>query len=255
MRSARGPAQVALSLLLLLTIGACGSGNSQPPKPTAKAAIAGHDVRLTLKGGDATIHVPPVPSGIGVVVLHGFLESVKEPMEQGWSTSSDRHGFTTIYLDRSISWNAGLCCGDASVDKRDDVSWLVSAIDQIRTRFQLTTVYLAGNSNGAMMVERLVAERPDVSSRFALWASAPEMPTAGTWSGHGYLFARTDDPVVPRAGGTVVIGGLATRIRPAAATKTWLPDAQLTVTLIKGYGHGTPADWPELAWAALSKPQ
>ena len=184
-----------------------------------------------------------------------FLESVKEPMAQGWSTSSDRHGFTTIYLDRSISWNAGLCCGDASVDKRDDVSWLVAAIDQMRTKFQLTTIYLAGNSNGAMMIERLVAERPDVSSRFALWASAPEMPTAGKWDGNGYLFARTNDPVVPRVGGTVVIGGLATRIRPAAATSTWLPDAHLTVTLINGFGHGPPANWPELAWAALSKPQ
>ena len=121
--------------------------------------------------------MPAHPTGIGVVVLHGFLETVAIPVTQGWSASSDRHGFVAIYPGRGYSWNAGLCCDSASAAKRDDVSWLVTAIDTARSRYGLKTIYLAGNSNGGMMVERLLAERPTVSNRFAVWAAAPEMPS------------------------------------------------------------------------------
>jgi poly(3-hydroxybutyrate) depolymerase len=239
--------------LVLLVLAACGGGSG---RPAARASVdTGRDVHLDVPGGDVTVHVPAKASHIGMVVLHGFLESQKEVIDQGWSGASDRHGFIAIYPNRSISWNAGVCCGDASVTKRDDVSWLVTTLDKMRTEFGLSAIYLAGNSNGGMMIERLLAERPNVSDRFALWAAAPEMPIRGTWAGHGYLFARTLDPVVPRAGGVATIGGLRTRIRPSADTGKWLIGAHLTFDFTTGYGHGTPAGWPDVAWAALSKPQ
>jgi poly(3-hydroxybutyrate) depolymerase len=238
-------------VLLVLLVAACGAHAPAAPSPREPAARA-HDELFSVGDGQVGAHVPAHPTRIGVVVLHGFLETIDIPVAQGWSASSDRHGFVAIYPGRTDSWNAGLCCAAASVAKRDDVSWLAAAINVARSRYGLTTIYLAGNSNGGMMVERLVAERPTVSNHFAVWAAAPEMPTAGRWPGDGNLFSGTDDLVIPRQGGRVVIGGVLALIRPAANTGQWLKGAQLRQTIIPGAGHAPPADWPELAWAALS---
>ena len=233
-------------------VAACGAPAPSAPSGRESAASA-HDNLFSVGDGQVSVHVPAHPSSIGVVVLHGFLETVAIPVTQGWSASSDRHGFVAIYLGRGDSWNAGLCCDSASAAKRDDVSWLVAAIDIVRSKFGLKTIYLAGNSNGGMMVERLVAERPSVSNRFAVWAAAPEMPVAGYWTGDGNLFAGTDDLIIPRQGGRVVIGGVIAPIGPASSTGRWLKGAQLRQTLIPGQGHAPPADWPELAWPAVSR--
>jgi poly(3-hydroxybutyrate) depolymerase len=187
-----------------------------------------------------------------VVVLHGLLEDVETPVVQGWSATSDRHHFVAIYPGRGDSWNAGLCCDSASASKRDDVTWLVNAIDLARSKYHLKTIYLAGNSNGGMMVERLLAERPAVSNRFAVWAAAPEMPRAGHWTGSGSLFAGNGDIIVPAQGGRIIIAGIDTTIRPANVTGSWLQGAHLRRTVVPGEAHAPPADWPERAWAALS---
>ncbi len=239
-------------VLLAALLTACSAHAPSVPSPRASVPRA-HDFLFSVGDGQVSVHVPAHPTGIGVVVLHGFLETVAIPVTQGWSASSDRHGFVAIYPGRGYSWNAGLCCDSASAAKRDDVSWLVTAIDTARSRYGLKTIYLAGNSNGGMMVERLLAERPRVSNRFAVWAAAPEMPVAGYWSGYGALFAGTDDRVISRKGGRVTIGGVPAVIRPAASTGRWLKGAHLSQTILPGQGHAPPADWPELAWAALSR--
>lgn len=245
-------ASAGVVVLLALLVAACSA--HAPPVPSPRTPVpSAHDDLFSVGDGQVSVHVPAHPTSIGVVVLHGFLETVAIPVTQGWSASSDRHGFVAIYLGRGDSWNAGLCCDSASAAKRDDVSWLVTAIGIARSRYGLKTIYLAGNSNGGMMVERLLAERPSVSNRFAVWAAAPEMPSAGNWSGFGTLFAGTADLVIPRQGGRVVIGGILASIRPAASTGRWLKGAHLRQTLLPGEGHAPPADWPELAWAALSK--
>jgi poly(3-hydroxybutyrate) depolymerase len=242
---------LSLALVVLL-VTACGAPAQSVPSGHQSTSSA-HDDQFSVGDGQVGVHVPAHPTRIGVVVLHGFLETVATPVTQGWSASSDRHGFVAIYPGRGDSWNAGLCCDSASDSKRDDVSWLVSAINIARSRYGLKTIYLAGNSNGGMMVERLLAERPSVSNRFAVWAAAPEMPVAGHWTGYGNLFAGTDDLIVPRQGGRVVIGGVLASIRPAQSTSRWLQGAHLRQTFIPGQGHAPPADWPETAWAALSQ--
>jgi poly(3-hydroxybutyrate) depolymerase len=240
-------------VLVALLVAACGASHAAPSVPSARASAASaHDDLFSVGDGQVSVHVPAHPTGIGVVVLHGFLETVAIPVTQGWSASSDRHGFVAIYPGRGDSWNAGLCCDSASAAKRDDVSWLVTAINIARSRYGLKTIYLAGNSNGGMMVERLLAERPSVSNRFAVWAAAPEMPVAGYWTGEGSLFSGTDDLIIPRHGGRVVIGGILAVIRPAASTGRWLKGAHLHQTVIPGQAHAPPPDWPEIAWSALS---
>ena len=214
-------------------------------------AVAAVDEHLTVEDGDVAVHVPTGHSSIGVVVLHSLGNSAQEPVTQGWSTLSDREGFVGIYPERGDSWNAGLCCGVAQQTGRDDVAWLSEVIDEARAQYGLSTIYLVGFSNGGMMAERFAAEQPWVSSCLAVWGSAPEMPTAGTWQGKAFLYDGKLDIIVPPQGGHIWIGGRATLIRPALATGLWLRGAQLHWIEVPGYGHAPTPDWPQRVWKAF----
>jgi poly(3-hydroxybutyrate) depolymerase len=213
----------------------------------------GRDDHLTVSGATVVAHVPSQATRTAVIVLHSLGHTWHEPVDQGWSTASDQHGFIAVYPDRGGSWNAGLCCGGAAAQGSDDVTWLESVVQVVRLKYGLTTVYFAGFSNGGMMVERLLAERPQLSSRFAVWGAAPEMPVAGHWTGMGSLYDGAGDTTVPWAGGTVTIGGVPVQIRPSQATGSWLIGARLHGEVIKGYGHSPAPNWPELAWRSLQR--
>jgi polyhydroxybutyrate depolymerase len=212
------------------------------------------DDHLVVSDGDVSIHLPPHHSDVGVVVLHSLGNSAAEPPAQGWSKLSDSKGFVGIYPERGDSWNAGLCCGTAAATDRDDVTWLAAVIAQVRARYGLKFIYLAGFSNGGMMVERFVVEQPDVSSCFAVWGAAPEMPQGGYWPGQGTIFDGALDNIVPASGGIVMIGDPLepAAIRPVAQTGDWLRGAQIRHVVVPGYGHKPPLDWPERAWSALA---
>jgi poly(3-hydroxybutyrate) depolymerase len=236
-----------LIAILLLVVTAAA------PAVLKSAPLSPQDTEFPYTDGRVFVHVPPHASRIGVLVLHSRGHTAAEPVAQGWSATADRHGFVAIYPERGVSWNAGLCCGTAAADERDDVSWLVGLIANVRARYHLSAIYLAGFSNGGMMVERLVAEEPGISDRFAVWGAAPEMPTPGFWSGVGDLFEGSHDALVPRFGGTVTFDGATTQIRPATDTASWIRLAQLRTHVIAGWGHPPPPAWPELAWAALAR--
>lgn len=237
-----------LLLIGLLGVTACtGGGAALHLTSTGQASVASAST-----SGHVTAHVPANPTTVGVVVLHSYGHDDTEPVEQGWSAASDRYGFVALYPSRSDSWNAGLCCGTAAATDRDDVSWLVTAIENAKRRYGLRTVYLAGVSNGGMMAERLVAEHPEVSGRIVTWGSAPEMPRPGTWSGIGTLYTGELDRTVPVEGGVRVIGQQSTVMRPALSTAAWLPVAHLQSIVVPGDRHEPPADWPDRAWQALT---
>jgi polyhydroxybutyrate depolymerase len=236
---------LGIVLAAVLVSAACGSGRDET---RTVLNSTGTDT------GRIVAHVPQHATTTGVVVLHSFAHLDGEPVAQGWSSASDHYGFVALYPARDGSWNAGLCCGPAAASARDDVGWLAAAISDARKRYRLTTIYLTGFSNGAMMVERLVAERPAVATRFAVWGGAPEMPESGRWLGKGALYSGALDTQVPIRGGTVLVGGQPTLIRPATASGTWLLGAHLQQIVVPGVGHTPPAGWPELAWRALSAP-
>jgi poly(3-hydroxybutyrate) depolymerase len=215
-------------------------------------SVKGRDESLKLGDGAIAVHIPAEHTRVGVVVLHSLYNGTKELLAQGWSTSSDLHHFVAIYPRRGDSWNAGLCCGDAAAADRDDVSWLTSVIQLARLRYGLTSIYLAGNSTGGMMAERLVAERPWISSRIAVWGGAPEMPVAAKWPGIAIIYDGVKDKTVPYNGGTVTIAGVPVVIRPALTTGDWLLGAHLKGILVAGAGHVPAPYWPELAWKTFS---
>jgi poly(3-hydroxybutyrate) depolymerase len=219
----------------------------------ACAKPVAQDAYLTFGDGGVHVHVPAKHGSIGVVVLHSLHHTYTEGIDQGWSKLADEKGFTAIYPGRDGAWNAGLCCAGAATTERDDVSWLTNVINTTKDRYHLKKIYLVGNSNGGMMVERLLAERPYLSDRFAVWASAPEMPTPGRWYGTGIIFDGVKDKTVPRAGGRSYIGGHATIVRPASATKNWLVGANLRQIVVPGAGHVPEPGWPTTAWRELTR--
>jgi pimeloyl-ACP methyl ester carboxylesterase len=166
---------------LLVAIALLVATVAAPVTPRSRLGTSA-DVSFTYEDGSVLVHLPAHAARIGVIVLHSFGHTAAEPASQGWSTAADRHRFVALYPERGTSWNAGLCCGSAADEQRDDVSWLAGAITLAQTKYHLQTIYLVGFSNGGMMVERLVAERPELSDRFAVWGAAPEMPSGGHWT-------------------------------------------------------------------------
>lgn len=239
-------ALLAIAVIAAL-LASCGAAAPVPVQTS-------RDDHSVVADGDVIVHVPAHHSDIGVVVLHSLGSSAAEPPEQGWSRLSDSKGFVGIYPERGDSWNAGLCCGAAAAENRNDVVWLARVIAEARSNYGLKTFYLAGFSNGGMMVERLVVERPEVSQCFAVWGAAPEMPKAGDWPGQGTIFDGVLDTIVPAAGGKVPIGVplTVTSIRPVAQTGDWIRGAHIHHVVVPGYGHKPPPNWPERAWNALA---
>jgi poly(3-hydroxybutyrate) depolymerase len=244
------PARVLVTLTALVVTLALAASCRAAPVTTQPS----RDDHRVVGDGDVIIHVPPHHSDVGVVVLHRLGTYAAEPAAQGWSRESDSQGFVGIYPERGDSWNAGLCCGKAAATGRDDVAWLADVIAEVSSSYGLKTVYLAGFSNGGMMVERFVVERPDVSGCFAVWGAAPEMPQGGYWPGQGTIFDGAVDNIVPASGGRVRIGlpPEITTIRPVAQTGDWLRGARIRRVVVPGYGHKPPPNWPERAWSALA---
>jgi polyhydroxybutyrate depolymerase len=233
----------------------------------AGPAVAG-DRRVSISGGYYVAHRPPTPGPWLVVVLHSLGHDEREPITHGWSRLADAKGFTVVYPSRpDRSWNAGLCCGEATDPARsllegrpirsagrDDVAWLAQVIADAQARWRPRHVAVAGTSAGGMMAERLLAARPSLSDRMAVWGSAPEMPFPGSWSGRVWIGHGALDTTVPWAGGTVTLADHQVVIRPGQATRTYLPAAHLSAHVYTGVGHASPAWWPSRAWAALSAP-
>ena len=236
-------------LAALLAVSACAqpAAGNRPPPQTLRPTSSAPPVQTQI-----VVHVPTRHTSIGVVVLHSALHGPAELIAQGWNAAADRHGFIVYYPTRGSDWNAGLCCGTAAKQNRDDVGWLTKQIAAFKVKYRLLAVYLAGNSNGGMMVERLVSQEPSISKRFAVWAAAPEMTYQGNWKGQGFLYHGADDTTVPVTGGNVVIEGIPTHIKPLTQTGKCLPDAQLVTVTLPRLGHSPPPNWPELAWSALS---
>jgi poly(3-hydroxybutyrate) depolymerase len=202
------------------------------------------------------VYAAKAPAGyrpVMVVVLHSRGKDWREPAVGGWSALADARRFVAVYpVAPDGSWNAGLCCGPASMVGRDDGRYLAEVIADARRRWPVQRVYLAGTSNGGMMVERLVAERPWLTARAAVWGSAPQMPRPGRWSGRLWIGHGAGDTVVPW-GGAPSVAWCGCPIRPAQATRTYLPAARLGGHLYAGVGHAAPAWWPAAAWASFGR--
>ena len=208
--------------------------------------------RFTLPSGRSYTAWKDVPTvTTAILVLHSYNHTDAEPITQGWLDTAARHNFLAVFPNGNGSWNAGLCCGTARSTGRDDVGYLADVIADVRARWHPARTYLAGWSNGGMMVERLVVERPELVTRFVVAGSAPEMPAPGAWPGRGWIYHGGGDTTVPWAG-TPNASWCGCEIRSGRKTPNYLTGASLWAMVDPNRGHAPPPHWPELAYGRLT---
>jgi polyhydroxybutyrate depolymerase len=141
------------------------------------------------------------------------------------------------------NWNDLRRGGQVRQSTADDVGFLTALLDWTEDRYQTDSerIYVTGASNGGMMTQRLILERPErVTAAVALISALPEVsvPLPDPKGVVPLLLINgTEDPLVPWKGGTV--GHNRGKVRSGEATATfwvganhaspqplvkWLPD-------------------------------
>ena len=160
-----------------------------------------HEFSLTHKAIKRSylVRMPPRASANAplpvVLNFHGGGGNAKT---QKWYSrmdeTADREGFIAVYPngtggfgDRLLTWNAGNCCGEAALNRVDDVGFALAVLDDLarRTPVDSTRIYATGLSNGSMMAYRFAAEASDrvaavagVAGAMTLLDFAPKLPVA-----------------------------------------------------------------------------
>ena len=72
-------------------------------------------------------------------------------------------------FDILATWNAGKCCGYARDIDSDDVGYTKVVIADLKNRFNIldNQIFATGFSNGALMVQRLACELPEILTAVA----------------------------------------------------------------------------------------
>jgi polyhydroxybutyrate depolymerase len=129
-----------------------------------------------------------------VILLHGGGGSAQGAAKKSQlSPKADEEGFIAVYPngtgilpDRSLTWNAGYCCGYALQHNVNDVGFIRALIEKLQKELKIDPkrIYATGISNGGMMSYRLGAELSEVIAAIA--------PVAGSIGGR----VTPDSPLV-----------------------------------------------------------
>ena len=121
-----------------------------------------------------------------IIAMHGGFGSASNLQNQSQlSVTADKENFIVVYPEGVKSplgirtWNAGGCCGYASLTDIDDVGFISALIDSLADRYAIDTqrVYATGMSNGGFMSYRLACELPDKIAAIAPVAASMSMVT------------------------------------------------------------------------------
>ncbi|MGH7594780.1 MAG: T9SS type A sorting domain-containing protein [bacterium] len=102
---------------------------------------------------------PPVPLGIALHEFSGSAASFQTIT--AFSAKANAEGFIVVYPNGiSGSWTGGGCCGAAMTNNLDDAGFINALIDTLAGQYHidLTRIFVAGFSNGAILAYRLAAE-------------------------------------------------------------------------------------------------
>ena len=161
------------------------------------------------------------PNSPAVILLHGYGDFPRM-MEtySGFSFLADKEGFLVVYpygtnseVDKSLSWNAGFCCGTALFNLVNDVNFLQELKSYLVKKYEVdpNKIYLAGFSNGALLTLKIAAEKPEMFAAYG--AMAVSVGGQGLGSDCWVYFPKpkiaprvimihgTNDPAVPYEGG------------------------------------------------------
>ena len=156
-----------------------------------------------------------------VVALHGVSFGARMmELNTGLSRLADKEGFIVVYPYGTrqnkfslYSWDSKFCCKFAFEKRVDDVGFVASLINQVKSEYGVdgSRVFLTGHSNGGMLAHLVALKHPDKVKALATVSSA----IGGTLLKEGdfYLPEKTysptpvllinskDDPFVPFDGG------------------------------------------------------
>jgi len=167
--------------LLALAMTSCSKDESRPtedaaaPLQTTFGGARPVDIRVPA-GYDASRPAPLL------LALHGYGSSGRfNDITMKLTTIADAKGFIYVAPDGTrdskdlLFWNATDECCDYDKSGVDDVGYLTSLVDEIRTVYAIDTkrVFVVGHSNGAFMANRLACDRADVFAAIVSWAGAP----------------------------------------------------------------------------------
>ena len=142
-----------------------------------------------------------------LVVLHGGLGTARTgAWDSRMSSQADKDGFVAVYPSGYLrTWNAGECCGLARRKDIDDVAFIRTLIEKLKSELSIDPdrVYVTGISNGGMMAYRLGRELSDQIAAIApIEACMYSTPVKGNDAVSVVAFHGTGDHVVPYDGGT-----------------------------------------------------
>jgi poly(3-hydroxybutyrate) depolymerase len=201
---------------------AMGAGDTQERSGDPRV---GKEVELNYEGRRLYVHLPEKVAEEGkralVIVLHGGLGNAERIVnlnaERGMNldAESEKYGFVVAYLNGTPvtrmlgedkkGWNAGICCGQPSIKKVDDVNYITGAVKYLAEKYGVDPkrVYGVGHSNGAMMTQRMICET-DVYAAGVSIAGTLELETGKCPSASGKKILEIHgekDENVPMAGG------------------------------------------------------
>ena len=179
-----------------------------------------HTYTFTTKDGERSyvVHVPKgYDASKSYPVLFGFHGGFgsAEQLEKSvhFSEYADTRGFIAVYgqgtalgLIKAPAWNAGGCCGASQDNNKnvDDVGYVREVLSQVKAKFRVdeARVYMAGMSNGSMMVNRLACEAPDLFAGAASVSGTIQVDTCNPTKHIPMLIMHgTADTNVPYTGG------------------------------------------------------
>ncbi len=133
-------------------------------------------IKDSYEGREILVYVAPSVPAKGnramVVMLHGGMGNANHiytTFGKEMNEAANEGGFVVAYLngtqasrlgDKFHAWNSGGCCGMASENNIDDVTYIARAVHYLGDKYGIAPdrVYGMGHSNGAMMTQRLMCE-------------------------------------------------------------------------------------------------
>jgi len=239
---------------------------------TASSTASGKqaaDERIVLGSGRSyVLHDPPelreqpsLAAGRPVlVVLHGLLGDPSDiALGTGFDALADRDGVRVAYpAGVRRSWNAGLCCGEASAHEVDDVAFLSDVVTDLRAR-GAGRVSVVGFSNGGMMAYRFACAQPDKVDVVGVMSGTLEVPRCAGPVRALHLHGERDT-LVP-FDGDAFSEPLQAFLRPVPTIADAAPGSTITIRELPGHGHSWAAsagdvDATEEFWrfARMSEP-
>lgn len=151
------------------------------------------------------------PRAPALVVLHGLASSGHEFRGvSGFDAEADAHGFVAVYPDgvgqRWLDARQLTLPPEKRFPGADDARFILKLIDTLAAKGLVdpARVYVAGNSNGAMMTLTLACAHADRFVGIGVVSGAlPKVPCAPARALAAIFFQGTDDPLIPFKGGGV----------------------------------------------------